>query len=71
MESRSYLISFECKDCGWDWMGNFAYCPYCKGSSVKVVAYETMEEFAERMMLIRERYTEDAFFVLEEFEWDE
>jgi len=71
MDDSTYLISFECKHCGWDWMGMFAYCPYCHKSDVKIVQYESIEEFAERMILMREREFEEAMFVLEEFEWDE
>ncbi len=71
MEYLSYLISFECKNCGWDWMSMFAYCPNCKKSEVKIVDYETVEEFAEKMILLREREMEDVLFVLEEYDWND
>jgi uncharacterized OB-fold protein len=71
MEDSTYLINLKCKKCGWDWIGTFAYCPYCGRSDVKVVDYETVEEFAERMMEIRERELENAIFVLEDYDWDD
>ena len=70
MKDSTYLVSFECKHCGWDWMGSFAYCPYCHRSDVKVIDYESVEDFVERMVLMREREMEEPLFILEEWDWD-
>jgi hypothetical protein len=61
----SYVLSFECRDCGWDWLGGFAYCPNCRGSKVKIINFETIDEFTERMMLMELRQ-HTGFFVMEE-----
>lgn len=65
----NYVLSFECKFCGWDWLGGFAYCPNCKGSNVKVLNYETINEFTERLMLMEIRQSGGFFVIEEDFEF--
>jgi hypothetical protein len=60
------IVSFECNHCGWDWVGNFAYCPYCRHSDVSIIDYESVKDFVDRMMSIREREMEESFFIIED-----
>ena len=66
----SYVLSFECKFCGWDWMGSFAYCPNCKGHNVEILSFETIAEFTERMMLMELRQNTGFFILDEEHDFD-
>lgn len=62
------MITFECNNCGWTWMGNFAYCPYCKGSTVRIIEYETIEDWIERIAMIKELQMLESYFIVEEYE---
>jgi hypothetical protein len=64
----NYVLSFECKFCGWDWLGGFAYCPNCKRSEVKIMNFETIDEFTERLMLMEIRQNAGYFLVEEDFD---
>lgn len=68
MNNGMMIVTFECKKCGWSWLGNFVHCPYCKGSDAHIIDYETLEDWIERMALIRELQMNDSYFVIEEFE---
>ena len=65
----NYLLSLECKVCGWDWIGGFAYCPNCRASEVKILDYETMDQFNERMLLMEIRNNSGFFIIEEDFEF--
>ena len=66
----TYVLSFECRHCGWDWLGGFAYCPNCKRSSVKILNFETIDEFTERMFLMEMRNNTGYFIIDEEFDFE-
>jgi len=61
----NYILSFQCNFCGWDWIGGFAYCPNCKGDNIRVLDFESIGEFTERMMLMEMRQN-TGFFVIDE-----
>jgi len=65
----TYVLSFECNFCGWDWLGGFAYCPNCKGSDVEVINYETIDQFQERLMMMEIRNNAGYFLIDEEFDY--
>ena len=60
----NYILSFQCNFCGWDWMGAFAYCPNCKGDDMRVLDFESIGEFTERMLMELRQNT--GFFILDE-----
>jgi hypothetical protein len=62
-----YILSFQCKYCGWDWLGTFAHCPNCKGNNVKVLDFETIEEFNERIIMMEERQN-SVYFIIKDKE---
>ena len=66
----TYVLSFECNFCGWDWLGGFAYCPNCRGSSVRVINYETIDEFQQRLLLMEVRQNAGFFLIDEGFDFE-
>jgi len=64
----NYVLSFECKICGWDWLGGFAYCPNCRGSEIKILDFETIDEFTQRLMMMEIRQNAGYFVIEEDFD---
>jgi len=51
-------------------MGAFAYCPNCKGDDMRVLDFESIGEFTERMMLMELRQNTGFFILDEEHDFD-
>jgi len=51
MEEFSFF-AMECKDCGWDWIGNFAVCVHCGSSNTKLVEENSDREMFDRLYWI-------------------